>query len=98
MHDKFGIDSAAAAILFKLTFRYLLFTGAFYLFFYVWRKRRYWASKIQQRYPENKHILREILYSVTTILIFGLVSLGVIWSSIHGYTCIYQNVSDRGWL
>jgi sterol desaturase/sphingolipid hydroxylase (fatty acid hydroxylase superfamily) len=97
MHDKFVIDSAAAAILFKLTFRYLLFTGAFYFFFYVWRKKRYWASKIQQRYPENKHVLREILYSVTTILIFGIVVVGVSWAGFNGYTLFYKNISDRGW-
>lgn len=97
MQDKFVIDSAAISILFKLTFRYLLFTGVAYFFFYIWRKKRYWASKIQQRYPDNKHILREILYSVTTILIFGVVVIAVSWAGFHGYTGFYKNISDRGW-
>jgi Delta7-sterol 5-desaturase len=97
MHDKFVIDSAAAGILFKLTFRYLLFTGIAYFFFYLLRKRRYWASKIQQRYPENKHVLREIFYSVVTILIFGLVVIAVTWAGFNGYTRSYKNVADHGW-
>lgn len=97
MNDKFVIDTAAIAILFKLTFRYLLFTGIAYFFFYVWRKKYYWASKIQQRYPENKHIVREILYSVSTILIFGVVVVAVTWAGFHGYTRFYAHISDRGW-
>jgi lathosterol oxidase len=97
MPHNFFINSATAAILFRLTYRYLLFTGAAYFFFYVWRKKHYWASKIQQRYPENKHVIREILYSVSTILIFGVVVLAITWAGFHGYTRVYSNISDYGW-
>ena len=51
-------------VLFNLVSRYLLFTGSFYLFFYVWKNKKYWMAKIQQRYPERKHIIHEIKYSV----------------------------------
>jgi sterol desaturase/sphingolipid hydroxylase (fatty acid hydroxylase superfamily) len=97
MQDKFVIDSAAAAILFKLTFRYLLFTGIAYFFFYVWRRKHYRASKIQQRYPQNKQIIREIWYSVSTILIFGVVVVAVTWAGFQGYTRYYAHIADRGW-
>jgi hypothetical protein len=31
-------------VLFNISTRYLLFTGSFYLFFYVSKKRKYWYS------------------------------------------------------
>lgn len=84
-------------VLFSIAGRYLVFAGLFYVFFYVWRKKAYWQAKIQQRYPENKHILREIAYSFITILIFGAVIMLVIYSSKQGWTRIYPNISDHGY-
>jgi lathosterol oxidase len=85
-------------VLLSIAGRYLIFAGLFYLFFYVWRKKAYWQAKIQQRYPENKHILGEIANSVITILIFGAVIIGVIWTSKKGLTKIYPNISDHGYV
>ncbi|SDI57786.1 sterol desaturase family protein [Mucilaginibacter sp. P25] len=84
-------------VLLSIAGRYLVFAGALYLFFYVWRRRTYWYSKIQQRYPESKHILREIVYSFFTILIFGAVILLVIYASKQHLTGIYPNISDKGY-
>jgi sterol desaturase/sphingolipid hydroxylase (fatty acid hydroxylase superfamily) len=84
-------------VLLSIAGRYLVFAGAFYLFFYVWRKRAYWQAKIQQRYPENKHIFREVIYSFITILIFGAVIMLVIYTSKKGLTRIYPNISDKGY-
>ena len=83
-------------VLLRLAFRYLLFAGSFYLVFYVWKNKAIWRAKIQQRYPENKHVIREIVNSFITIIIFGLVIMGVIFASKAGYTRIYPNISDRG--
>jgi sterol desaturase/sphingolipid hydroxylase (fatty acid hydroxylase superfamily) len=77
--------------------RYLLFTGSFYLFFYIWRHKKYWFSKIQQRYPEKKYIIREIKYSFFTILIFGVVILLVIWASKNGLTRVYEPINKYGY-
>jgi lathosterol oxidase len=84
-------------VLFNLSYRYLLFTGSFYLFFYVWKNKKYWYSKIQQRYPERKHIFREIKYSVITILIFGVVILLVIWAGKHNLTRFYEPIDKYGY-
>jgi Delta7-sterol 5-desaturase len=85
-------------VLFNISIRYLLFTGSFYLFFYVWRNKHYWFAKIQRRYPEKKHIIHEIKYSFVTILIFGAVILTVIWAGKHGLTQVYSPINKYGYL
>lgn len=86
-----------AKVLFNTSSRYFIFAGAFYLVFYIWKNKRFWHSKIQQRYPENKHILREIFYSLVTVLIFGVVIILTTIASKHGLTRIYPNISDHGY-
>jgi lathosterol oxidase len=84
-------------VLFNLVSRYLLFTGSFYLFFYVWKNKKYWMAKIQQRYPERKHILNEIKHSAISILIFGLVVLLVTWAGKNGLTQAYEPINKYGY-
>src|SRR5579863_7440736 len=79
-------------VIFDLSYRYLLFTSAFYLFFYVWKDKKYWHSKIQQWYPKRKHIIHEIKYSFFTILVFGAVILLVIWAANNGLTRVYSPI------
>lgn len=88
---------AGLPVLMSISLRYLLFAGLFYSFFYLWKNKPFWFAKIQQRYPENKHVLREIAYSFLTILIFGVVILAVAYSSKKGYTKVYHQISDYGW-
>jgi len=99
MFKGFHIDQVItmANVLLRLALRYLLFAGSFYLVFYIWKNKAIWRAKIQQRYPENKHVIREIVNSFVTIIIFGLVIMGVIYASKAGLTRIYPNVSDKGY-
>src|ERR1700678_1757110 len=83
--------------IFNLVYRYLLFTGSFFLFFYVWKKRKYWFAKVQQQYPERKHIYREIKYSFITMIIFGMVILLTIWAGRNGLTQFYDPVDKYGY-
>jgi lathosterol oxidase len=85
------------AVLFNMCSRYLLLTGIFYLFFYVWKHKKYWYSKIQQRYPERKHIIHEIKYSVLSMVIFGVVILLVIWAAKNGLTRAYTPIDKYGY-
>ena len=85
-------------VLLNMSLRYLVFSCSFYLFFYVWKKKKYWYSKIQQRYPDTKQILREVKYSFFTILIFGVVVLMVIWASLHGLTRVYVPIDKYGYV
>jgi lathosterol oxidase len=86
-----------AGVLLSLSIRYLLFTGIAYLIFYVWKNKDFWYAKIQQKYPEKKHILREITYSFITILIFGVVIMLTTWASKHGYTRVYTHINTYGY-
>ncbi|WDF79891.1 sterol desaturase family protein [Mucilaginibacter sp. KACC 22773] len=99
MFRGFRIDDliAISNVLLRLVVRYLLFAGSFYLVFYVWKNKTIWRAKIQQRYPENKHVIREVVNSFITIIIFGLVIMSVIYASKAGLTRIYPNISDKGW-
>jgi Delta7-sterol 5-desaturase len=86
-----------ARVLANMGLRYFLFAGSFYLVFYVWKNRKFWYAKIQQRYPENKHILREIGYSMLTVLIFGAIIILTIVAGKMGYTRVYHSVDEYGY-
>jgi Delta7-sterol 5-desaturase len=78
--------------------RYLLVAGAAYLVFYVFCRRVLLHRKIQRRFPNNTDYLREIIYSFTTCLVFGIVG-GIIFSPwVCPHTFIYFKVEERGWL
>lgn len=81
-----------------LTVQFLLITGAVFLFFYVWKKTKYFYLKIQQSFPDKKHVSREIGYCIVSSLIFG----GVIWlvnlASHEGYTRVYRPIDKYGYV
>lgn len=78
-----------------LSLRYLFFAGTLFLIFYVWKKRDFFRIKIQQKYPDNKHILREVAYSFLSIAIFSLVATTMFILRKHGYTKMYLHFSDH---
>jgi len=84
-------------VLFSIVSRYFLLAGIFYIVFYVWKNRKFWYAKIQQRYPENKHILREISYSMLSVLIFGAIIILTIVAGQKGYTRVYNNIHQYGY-
>jgi sterol desaturase/sphingolipid hydroxylase (fatty acid hydroxylase superfamily) len=75
--------------------RYVSFALPLFLLLYVWRNRVVFKFKIQQKFPENKHIIREIAYSFSSIAIFSLVGTVIFILRKHGYTKIYANLSDH---
>jgi len=75
--------------------RYLAFATPLFLLFYVWKKKDFFKYKIQQKYPNNKNVLREIGYSLLSIGIFSLVASIVFILRRHGYTKIYTHFSDH---
>lgn len=86
-----------ARVLFNVSSRYFLFAGLFYLFFYVWKNKKYWYAKIQQRYPLNKHILREVFYSLVTMFIFGVIIILVMVAGKNGLTRVYADIGKYGY-
>jgi lathosterol oxidase len=82
----------------SLSLEYIAFAGTFFMFFYVWKKRKYWYLKIQQKYPDKKHIFREVKYSFFTVIIFGLVIFPVMWASAHRLTLVYYPIDKYGYV
>jgi lathosterol oxidase len=82
----------------RMAMMYMLYTGSFYLVFYMWKNKKYWYAKIQQLYPENKYVIREIKYSLSTVLIFTLVISLVVWARINGWTRFYEPISKHGYV
>lgn len=87
---------------FSLTFlfqliRYGLVAGGTYWLFYRLKKENWHYRKIQQRFPKNRDIQREIGYSVLTMVIFSLMGLVIYFLRKNGYTQIYTEVDTYGW-
>ena len=80
-----------------LTLHFMVIAGGLYLIFYVRKKAQYLYLKIQQRFPSNKDVLREIRYSIYTSLIFSVVIVAVMWLSANDYTLIYRPIEKYGW-
>ena len=79
--------------------RYFILALIGFLLFYVLFKNKWFYKKIQQRFPANKDYAREIMYSVTTMLIFALVSSFVFTHPvIRPHTTLYSNIGDYGWI
>lgn len=75
--------------------RYFIFAGIPFLLLYVLLKSKAIHFKIQQKFPENKHIVREISYSLLSMLIFGLFGTAVYSLTKHGYTKIYTDIHEH---
>jgi lathosterol oxidase len=76
---------------------FLAAAGFLFFYLYVWKKRKYWHLKIQQRFPEKKHILRDIKYSFYTSAIYGVVMLWVMWASKIRLTRVYYPIDKYGY-
>ena len=72
--------------------RYFVFAGIPFLLLYVIFRSKLFRFKIQQKFPEDKHIMREIGYSLLSMLIFNVVALIVFVLAKHGYTKIYTDI------
>jgi Delta7-sterol 5-desaturase len=77
--------------------RYLFLAGLAWILCYVLFKRRWLHRKIVMCFPKSSDVRREIRYSCSSLLIFGLVAAGTIWASRQGWTRIYWRVADHGW-
>lgn len=78
-----------------ISLRYLVFAGVLYLIFYIWKKREFFRFKIQQKFPDNKNIIREIGYSFLSLFIFAMVGSALFILRKHGYTKMYLDFSEH---
>jgi len=79
---------------FLLPVLYLLVTSAFYVLFFVWKKKEYVRSKIQVQHASALELKRELVYGFSSLLIFA--GMGCLVFLLHRYniSAIYFDISD----
>lgn len=98
--EQFGLDGdllKSLIIFLVLLIRYTVIAGLAFLIFYILRKPyKKLYRKIQVKFPNRKDFKREVLYSLSTFVIFA----GLVWLVVMPagkYVWIYKNIGDYGW-
>lgn len=72
--------------------RYFILAGVGYLIFYTWKQSSFSSLKIQKRVPSVKIILKEISYSIITLIIYCVTSWAIFTLKKSGLTKIYLDI------
>lgn len=91
-----SLTASWLGIFLMLLLRYCIVAGLAFLIWYVIQKKQISYKKIQLRFPKNKDYRREILYSISTMLIFSFVPYLLLNTGIRKYTLFYTEVSAYG--
>ena len=76
--------------------RYFVVAGIFYLIFYILFKNNFINLKIQNKFPDSKMLIREVFFSMQTMVIFGAFAILIRYLIINNYSMVYSNISDFG--
>jgi Delta7-sterol 5-desaturase len=90
----FGWD----VILIIIAMRYGVIAGIFFFIYYKWKKEAWFVKKIQFRFPLGKDYIREIGFSILTVLIFTVVGYLLLFTPVRASTLVYMKISDFGWV
>ncbi|HAA59165.1 MAG TPA: sterol desaturase [Myxococcales bacterium] len=77
--------------------RYLVMSGVAYMIFWKWQHKRLQHRRIQQKFPKPKKVRNEVLWSLSTFVIFALNGIAVMLLRKADLTLGYKNISDYGW-
>lgn len=77
---------------------YLIPAGMAYLYFSRRSKQSNQGRRIQKRLPKINAIQREIKWSLISVLIFSVLTMTLFYFVKLGYTRVYFNISDYGWI
>ena len=69
-----------------------------YLMFYKTFRDRFIRRKIQKKFTSDKTIKHELRYSFTTLLIHSIAGVLIIFLHSKGYTQVYTEIGDYGYL
>lgn len=94
----FRIFSVYPEILLSDFLRYFVTAGAFFLIFWVFLKRKLRHRFIQKEFPKTKRLWFEFGYSLSTIIIFSLNGLGIYTAIQLGWTKVYLEFHEYGWI
>jgi len=85
------------AILENISARYFYIAGFAFILGYVLMRRWVRHQKIQQRFPQTKDYIREVVYSAITMLFFAFFPLFLIKNpEIEPYTTHYTKIEEYG--
>lgn len=91
-----ALQSALESTLGKL-FWYALLASAVWLALYVVFRSRVRHRRVGPRDPAAGQVRREVLHSLRSLLIFGLVTAFVVFAAASGWTRLYWRIDDYGW-
>ena len=77
--------------------RYLIFVVLGFIARGWWRRRARTNSRLQPGRIDRRQLMREALYSTTSILVFTLISIAILLVAGKSQRLFYANVSDYGW-
>jgi Delta7-sterol 5-desaturase len=77
--------------------RYFLTAAPFYAVFWMWRPAWARGRRIQSVDPGRRQVLSEVVYSLSTIVIFSAIGVSLFYAQQAGLTRIYVKVAERGW-
>ena len=85
-----------ASLVFNLS-RY--FTWSAFLYWLLYKKKRaaWGARKLQATWPDRSQVLLELRWSITSCVVYSLLTVALFVAAIRGDTRIYLNFSDHGW-
>jgi len=79
--------------------RYFILAGIFFYTFYVLLYKTNKHKKIQKNIPSNRDYVREISFSIFTLIIFSLIPTIFIGNpDIAAGTLLYKKIEEKGWV
>lgn len=78
-------------------FFYVFGATGLWLFFYVMFRAQLQHRRLASKDPTSGQISREVLHSLRSIFIFGIVSALVVYAAFSGWTQLYLEIDDYGW-
>ncbi len=79
------------------SFRYFLIAGIAFIIFYLLLRSSISDNKIQGAFPKQKDYIREVGYSMITIIIFVLIGLLIYATPFQELTLRYNLIEEHGW-
>ncbi|REJ92807.1 MAG: sterol desaturase family protein [Planctomycetota bacterium] len=78
-------------------FWYALLACGVWLFFSLVFRARFRHRRISRQEPTRRQVGRELLFSLRSIIVFGVVTGAVVYAACSGWTRLYVSIDDYGW-
>lgn len=88
---------AAAGVAVTDALGYFAYAGAVWFWFYIIFRLSQQSHRISSREPSPAQIRREVINSIGSVIIFGLVAGTLVFAALSGWTRIYWSIEEHGW-